>query len=64
MSDRLDLGASYCPICGHPVEAAEAIATTDEPIIGQGIYERAGAHLAVEGCEIRIYQHEGAADGD
>lgn len=58
MTDTLTLSADFCPHCGAPVASAEAFRTNDEPQ-SQGVFEREGAHLAIEGDEIRVYEHDG-----
>lgn len=61
MADRQDLSASYCPVCGLPVSKGEAV-HAEEPLDIQGTFERQGAHLQIEGSEIRVYEHgEGGA---
>jgi hypothetical protein len=62
MSDLSDIDPNYCPVCGIPVDSAQAIAVSDGPIDAgfEGTYEREAAHVVVEGAEIRLYRH---ADG-
>lgn len=63
MSVQNDTQANFCPQCGAPLDATQFVAT-DEDLVAQGVFERAGAHLVVEGGSIKIYKHKGDRGGD
>ena len=60
-----DLDASYCPVCGNTLAAAQAIHADDgEPFSPEacGEFEQAGAHAVVRPQEVRVYVHGGTEE--
>jgi len=68
MSDLADRGTSFCPACGSKVQQAQSVNADDSlDDRAQGVYEKAGAHVVIDGSVVSVYVHgdaeEVATDG-
>ena len=68
MSDLADRGTSFCPACGSEVQQAQSVNADDSlDDRAQGVYEKAGAHVVIDGSVVSVYVHasteEIVADG-
>ena len=68
MSDFADRGTRFCPACGTEVAQAQSVNADDEfAQRAQGVFEREGAHVVIDGTVVTAYIHgdteEIATDG-
>lgn len=58
MSELKDLSAQYCPVCGNPVQNAQAtVAESSFVADAQESYEAAGKHVVIDGAQVSVYVH-------
>jgi hypothetical protein len=58
MSDMADLDASYCVVCGSEVQQAQSVNADDSlDDRAQGVYEKVGAHVVIDGSVVSVYVH-------
>jgi hypothetical protein len=58
VSDLADRGASFCPACGSEVQQAQSVNADDGlDDRAQGVYEKAGAHVVIDGSVVSVYIH-------
>jgi hypothetical protein len=68
VSDLADRGTSFCPACGSEVQQAQSVNADDSlDDRAQGVYEKTGAHVVIDGSVVSVYVHgdteEVATDG-
>ena len=58
MSDLADRDANYCVVCGSEVQQVQSVNADDGlDDRAQGVYERAGAHVVIDGSVVSVYIH-------
>jgi len=58
MSDLADRDANYCVVCGSEVQQVQSVNADDGlDDRAQGVYERAGAHVVIDGSVVSVYVH-------
>ena len=63
MSGLADRGTSFCPACGSEVQQAQSVNADDSlDDRAQGVYEKAGAHVVIDGSVVSVYVHGDAEE--